>query len=692
MTLLLFSNYTAIRVLGQGGMATVYLATHNTLGHKVAIKVLDKQFAYNQNIKARFIEEAKKLVRLDHPNVVKVTDFISENEHVAYVMEYINGKSLRELLNAKRLTDVEIENYLNQMVLALNYIHKEGIVHRDIKPSNFIIATNGTLKLVDFGISKSIDASSVDHTSTSTNLSMGTLLYMSPEQIKSTKDVTYLSDIYSLGVVLWEMAMGKVPYNSSELSAFDIQVKIVQEKLPNTNTKWDEYIQIATSKEENQRVRFIDLLGKKHENRSTSSNNTNFNDQTVFETEHRNIEVKKPKQNRKLIYLGVSILLLSAIAFFYLFMNNDSDLSTNVEQVIPSRTIYIENNTDDNIFVSYAIYDDSLKEFITQGWDYYEKDSAYSFELADYHSKKIFWHAFKEKSREIISNQGYKFCVNYDEDFTYDATDCKEKASFNILRLKEDTVYLGFGDLKNEINLKNNDFENELISDKKNNYFDQVSEYQNGLAVVTKNNKFGLINKRQEILIPLEYDILSHDVDDRLIFFRKGEDYFDPNGFFDLKGNIVLQAKNGYRYSFDFEDGLVEMFHGDKCGFVDKKGNVIIPLDYTYPKPFYKGSAPVHINDGFFLINKRNEIISKKYDWIGYERDGLRKVYNKVYFEKNDFLKTKYKHGYIDEKGNVIIPLIYDSADDFRDGSAKVELNGEEFSINKQGQCLKDCP
>jgi serine/threonine protein kinase len=214
-------------------------------------------------------------VRLDHPNVVKVTDFISENEHVAYVMEYINGKSLRELLNAKHLTDIEIENYLNQMVVALNYIHNEGIVHRDIKPSNFIIATNGTLKLVDFGISKSIDASSVDHTSTSTNLSMGTLLYMSPEQIKSTKDVSYLSDIYSLGVVLWEMAMGKVLYNTSELSAFDIQVKIVQEKLPNTNTKWDEYIQIATSKQENQRVRFIDLLDVQN---SESKAKKDFND------------------------------------------------------------------------------------------------------------------------------------------------------------------------------------------------------------------------------------------------------------------------------------------------------------------------------------------------------------------------------------------------------------------------------
>jgi len=324
MSLPIFSNYTVISELGQGGMATVYLAKHNILGHQVAIKVLDKQFAYNENIKARFVEEAKKLVRLDHPNVVKVTDFISENEIVAIVMEYIQGESFRELLNAKRLNDTEIENYLNQMVVALNYIHKEGIVHRDIKPSNFIIATNGILKLVDFGISKSIDASSVDFTSTSTNLSMGTLLYMSPEQIKSTKDVTYLSDIYSLGVVLWEMVMGKVPYNSNELSAFEIQVKIVQESLPKSNTKWDEFIQIATSKEESQRSIDFDLV------KDTFKVSKVDTDQTIlFSNENIDKSLNEPSlgdSNEEPDYLFFKILIFFLIIFILvLFLSSCGD-------------------------------------------------------------------------------------------------------------------------------------------------------------------------------------------------------------------------------------------------------------------------------------------------------------------------------------------------------------------------------
>ena len=201
------------------------------------------------------------------------------------------------------------------MVVALNYIHKEGIVHRDIKPSNFIIATNGTLKLVDFGISKSIDASSVDHTSTSTNLSMGTLLYMSPEQIKSTKDVTYLSDIYSLGVVLWEMVMGKVPYNWNELSAFEIQVKIVQESLPKTNTKWDEYIQIATSKEESKRTIDFDLV------KDTFKVSKVDTDQTVlFSNENIDNSLNDPNledPNEEFNYLAFYFFIILVVGFLF---------------------------------------------------------------------------------------------------------------------------------------------------------------------------------------------------------------------------------------------------------------------------------------------------------------------------------------------------------------------------------------
>jgi serine/threonine protein kinase len=567
MSLPIFSNYTVIRELGQGGMATVYLATNHALGHQVAIKILDKQFAYNQNIKSRFIEEAKKLVRLDHSNVVKVTDFISENEHIAYVMEYINGKSLRELLNATRLTDVEIENYLNQMVVALNYIHKEGIVHRDIKPSNFIIATNGTLKLVDFGISKSIDASSVDHTSTSTNLSMGTLLYMSPEQIKSTKDVTYLSDIYSLGVVLWEMAMGKVPYNTSELSAFDIQVKIVQEKLPNTNTKWDEYIQIATSKEENQRVRFIDLLKYKHSNESTKTFETERNEKTVIE---RNDNVlNKPKNNtndkelyslniskKSMLFGAFTILFLCFLVYFNFYVRFTENYYKlylgEIEYRIFERNSKYGVADKNGLVVIEPQYSNiqtiSDKYFVCKLGNIFGLLNANGDVLIPFEYESIFmtdyFHIQTVKNKKIglfdldlnrLFSDDYDDII-YNRFFKNDSTAIGGK-SFDILIAKNKMQV----EILNLTNSKRYYFEGV-----KSNSISEKSPY----LFVKRNNKWGIINfENFTIVQPFIYD----DIDREYRFLIEKEDYSNIclgyyrikklYGVFDENGEVLTSAK-----------------------------------------------------------------------------------------------------------------------------------------------------
>jgi serine/threonine protein kinase len=523
MSLPIFSNYTVISELGQGGMATVYLAKHNILGHQVAIKVLDKQFAYNENIKARFVEEAKKLVRLDHPNVVKVTDFISENEIVAIVMEYIQGESFRELLNAKRLNDTEIENYLNQMVAALNYIHKEGIVHRDIKPSNFIIATNGILKLVDFGISKSIDASSVDFTSTSTNLSMGTLLYMSPEQIKSTKEVTYLSDIYSLGVVLWEMVMGKVPYNSNELSAFEIQVKIVQEKLPNTNTKWDKYIQVATIKDENQRVWVLDLL----KNKKSNITNTVKNEKTtiiknIINNEHRNLLFEKTKKSKKqLLSLFLFFSVISSILLyknFILFFEDYREANNQLRIFKRGEKFGLANNNSrillkpkyDNItniknqsFLSsnYVVCDLGNKKglinelgkivlpikydaiFMTE-FNYIQTKNNNKYGLYDQKLKKI----FSEKNNKIIHNSFFKEHEDKFGGIIYNIIIAKTNEQVEILNLNNSERY--------------------YFEDIKENSISKYSPY----LFVKRNNKWGIINYEHFTMVqPFKFDEILRD-------------------------------------------------------------------------------------------------------------------------------------------------------------------------------------
>jgi serine/threonine protein kinase len=244
------TNYTIKQSIGQGGMATVYLAEDIKFQTNVAIKVLNKEYVHNDNIRKRFIAEARNMYKMSHPNIIKVTDLIDDGDTVAFVMEYIEGETLKEYLDRKgKLSDAEIKNLFSQMLEAVGYVHEQNLVHRDIKPSNFMINQKGQVKLLDFGIAKTTNVTSSEYTQTGTGIQMGTPLYMSPEQVKSSKEVGASSDIYSLGVVLWQMVMGKKPYDSNTLSSPEIQVSILKEPLPITNTNLDSIIQKATAKE-----------------------------------------------------------------------------------------------------------------------------------------------------------------------------------------------------------------------------------------------------------------------------------------------------------------------------------------------------------------------------------------------------------------------------------------------------------
>jgi serine/threonine protein kinase len=248
-TNLKLGQYKILNLLGKGGMATVYLGEHETLGKKVAVKILNDDLAENSNLRSRFLSEAKSMANMSHPNIIPVVDLIEDDNNVAFVMEYVEGQTLKKYITEKKsLSNTEIKAILSQIMDALKYVHDKGMIHRDIKPSNFMISAEGKIKLLDFGIAKNMDASIADYTQTQTTQQMGTPMYMSPEQIKSTKNVTAHTDIYSLGVLLWEMVKGTAPYNTSSISTFELQTKIVNEPLALTNTIWDTIIQKATAK------------------------------------------------------------------------------------------------------------------------------------------------------------------------------------------------------------------------------------------------------------------------------------------------------------------------------------------------------------------------------------------------------------------------------------------------------------
>ena len=257
MNIASITNYTIKQPpIGNGGMATVYLAENKKFKTNVAIKILNNDLINNVNIRKRFLAEARNMYKMSHSNIIKVIDLIDDGDTVAFVMEYVEGKTLKEFLEQNgKINDEEIKTVFTQMLDAVGYVHKQKLVHRDIKPSNFMIDKEGQIKLLDFGIAKNTDISSDDYTQTGTGMQMGTPMYMSPEQVKSAKEINSSSDIYSLGVVLWQMIMCKKPYDSNTLSYPEIQVSILKEPLPLTNTNWDLIIRKATEKLPQNRIK-----------------------------------------------------------------------------------------------------------------------------------------------------------------------------------------------------------------------------------------------------------------------------------------------------------------------------------------------------------------------------------------------------------------------------------------------------
>jgi serine/threonine protein kinase len=213
------------------------------------LKLLKDEFVQHPNIRKRFLAEARNLAKMQHSNVIKVTDLIDAGDIVAFVMENIEGVTLEDYISTRSPLSLKtIEKLFLQMIDAVEYVHSQGFIHRDIKPSNFMVTNEESVKLLDFGIAKNLNDGAIDYTKTSMAQQMGTPMYMSPEQVLNTSLLTEQTDIYSLGVVLWQMVMNKKPYDASKLTLPEIQVAIMKEPLPLTNKGWDDVIEFATSK------------------------------------------------------------------------------------------------------------------------------------------------------------------------------------------------------------------------------------------------------------------------------------------------------------------------------------------------------------------------------------------------------------------------------------------------------------
>src|SRR6185436_18564329 len=251
-------RYRILRKLGTGGMANVYLAEDEVLGRRVAIKILNDRHAGDEQFVERFRREAKNAAGLSHPNTVSIYDR-GEAEGTYYIaMEYLSGKSLKELILERGPAPVSVAvDYARQILAALRFAHRNGLVHRDIKPHNVLVDGEGHLKVTDFGIARAGASQMTEEGSI-----IGTAQYLSPEQARGTQ-VDQTSDLYSLGIVLYELLTGTLPYTGDTpveiaMKHLSATPEPVSAKRPDVPGSMDNVVLRALAKDPSQRYQNAD--------------------------------------------------------------------------------------------------------------------------------------------------------------------------------------------------------------------------------------------------------------------------------------------------------------------------------------------------------------------------------------------------------------------------------------------------
>ena len=391
-------RYEIIKSIGEGGMANVYLAHDSILDRKVAIKVLRGDLENNEKFIRRFQREAKSVSDLSHPNIVEVYDVGEEEGQHYIVMEYIDGRTLKQLIQKRgALTVAEVLDIMTQLTDGLAAAHEAYIIHRDIKPQNIMILDNGMVKITDFGIAMTLNATQL----TQTNSVMGSVHYLPPEQA-SGQTATTKSDIYSSGILMYELLTGSVPFKGD--NAVEIALKQMKERIPSIRKQnplipqsVENIVLKATAKNPKNRYDSIkdmhdDLvhaLDPERQNETRykypypESEMDESKEIPIKEPEEEiyqpKSEIEKPKSNENtsnkenkklniiiLIALILFLILIGAIFYFNHRNNNATVIVPNVSKLKTSQAkkklkekgfkFSVEEKEDDKIKKGYTIY------------------------------------------------------------------------------------------------------------------------------------------------------------------------------------------------------------------------------------------------------------------------------------------------------------------------------------------------
>ena len=239
-----FPDLEICHLVGQGGMGVVYQARQINLDRLVALKILSPRLAQDPTFSERFLREAQTMAKLSHPNIVTVFDFGQVEDFYYLTMEFIDGVNLRDTIATNKISAAEALAIVPQLCEALQYAHDKGVVHRDIKPENILIDKSGNIKIADFGLAKVLEPTPDQVSLTATQQVLGTRNYMAPEQLESPEAVDHRADLYSLGVVFYELLTGELPLGRFALPS---------EKRPYVSSRLDDVVMRTLEKDPGRR-------------------------------------------------------------------------------------------------------------------------------------------------------------------------------------------------------------------------------------------------------------------------------------------------------------------------------------------------------------------------------------------------------------------------------------------------------
>jgi serine/threonine protein kinase len=706
----ILNGYKIIKLLGKGGMADVWYAENN-LGKPASIKIMHQKYIGEAAVIARFEAEAKAINKLNHPNIRNVIDYGTYENRPFIVLEYLEGQDLSSYLkNNPKIETTVIASWWNTCIEALHYTHSQHIIHRDLKPSNLFLTLNGDIKIVDFGIAKLRD----DFMITTTGQGIGTLAYMSPEQIKNAKEVSCETDYYSLGIAFLKIISNKLPFADTS-SEFELMKQIVEGTIhmKGISEEWTYIIKNATHPipENRKLIPFLqEELTQLNTNPINPTKDIEDSKEITLEDTQVDIETKKKlptlkKKNKKFIFVLISIFIIFLISILVWKLKGKNYADNELFRAQKNGYFGFSDGKGNEIIP--CIYDDVSNDF-SEGFAAVYKDGKWGF--------------IDKNGNEIIPLI-YDDVREFSEGFAPVYKDGKwgfvDKNGKEVIPCIYDT---GFGF-----------YEEGLAKVEKNNkwgyidkngkevipcIYEDVGWFSEGLVNVKKNGKWGLIEKSGKEVIPLIYDEGFGFYEEDLAKVKKN----GKEGYIDKTGKEVIPLI--YDEVYEFYEGLAQVKKDGKWGYINKEGKEVIPLIYGYVHWFSEGLAAVWKNHKCGFVDKTGkEVIPCIYENIedqgfseglaavalgvntewkyGYINKGGVVVIPMIYdhawgfYEGLAAVSNKHKFGFIDKNGKEVIPLIYDGVVGWgfnEAGFARVEKDGKRFSINKKGECVADCP